>query len=101
MDPEEQGPPPCPRVYPSNLESRVQIAKKAFEDGYFSHITAAAKAYSVPYFTLQGKIRSHKPISQNKGVSGRILTKEMEGALDAYIARRIAFGSSTFSSYSF
>jgi len=25
----------------------------------------------------------------------------MEGALDVYIVRRIAFGSSTFSSYSF
>ena len=65
-------------------EGRILLAKQAYQTGHFSSIKTAANAFSVPYTTLQNRIRG-RVARVDRRANGHKLTENEEDTLEHWI----------------
>jgi hypothetical protein len=67
------------------MESRIQVAIQAFENGEYPLMRAYAFAFEVPYQKFQARLQGH---STTRG-HNKALSNEQEKALTTYLDRCI------------
>jgi hypothetical protein len=71
------------------MESRIQVAIQAFENGEYPSMRACAIAFEVPYQKLQARLHGR---STTRGGHNKALSDEQEKALTTYLDRCIYLG---------
>jgi len=76
--------PPLTTTQSNQKEGRIALALHAFKEGYFTSVRGAAKAYDVPFATLQYRVHKHPARRDSRPINCK-LTEIEESTLLQWI----------------
>jgi predicted HTH domain antitoxin len=68
--------PPPTTTQSSQKEGRIALAIDAFQQGHFTSVRSAAKAYDVPFSTLQYRVHKHPARRDSVPTNRKLITTE-------------------------